>query len=283
MKLEPMNNEICEMGFTFKPVKNASGQLVHGGTERIGDRLIFSGFPEMIYNQRGHKIVDLDPIGFNWFWDNNPFVLRDRKVKSTVPLQMIADKSTFHDSLRSLPMFTSIVDRMTAYFSLESTIRHPKLYKYEDIKRKPNKVIITTQGNNQGFMMGETAPRTLPDYVIEKIVENYKDFEIVQIGGRDDKRAEGTDDRRGLPIWKSVREVAESMIYIGVNTGVFHIASAYPHISKKLILCEYNENALTYYLPLNTKNHHSTFLYHSEQFYNVLEKDVGVTYSFNKI
>lgn len=282
-----MNNKIAELGFTFNPVKNNQGQIVHDGTDRIGDRLVFSSLPEMICKQRGYDyVVDLDPNGKNWFWDHNPYVKRGEPVKSTIPLQLLADKTTFHHNLKNMNQFFSIVDKYCSYFGLDCTIRHPKLYMYENIAKKPFKVIITTQGNLQGHMNGETFDRVIPDHILEKIKENYEDgrFELVQIGSKNDKSAgKCVIDKRGLSIWDSVKEVAESMIYIGVNTGVFHIASAFPHISKKIILCEYNDISLRYYLPLNPQNHHTSFLYHAEQFYNSYDRDIGVTTSYLKI
>lgn len=277
--IEPVNGE-HDFGFTFGPVKNAQGQVVHAGSSRIGDNLVWSSIPEMMFKQRGIKVVDLDN---HWQFDHNPFVIRNAKARNVIPVQALADKSTFHYNLRNQSSYTSIVDRFCAYFGLECTIRHPKLYKYENSKRNPLKVIITTQGNNQGFMMNEVAHRILPDHVIEQIKENYEGFEIVQIGSKNDKRAEGTVDKRGLSLWDSVKEISEAMYYIGVNTGVFHMASAFPHISKKIILCEYNKNGLINYIPLNPHNHHSTFLYFAEQFYNVYNEDIGVTSTYKNI
>jgi hypothetical protein len=276
--IDPTNNDFY--GFTFKSVKNEQGHVVHGGTSRIGDALIWSSIPEMLFKQQGKKIVDMDN---HWQFDNNPYVVRNVSVKNIIPVQALADKSTFHYNLRNQHSFTSIVDRMCAYFGLECTIRHPKLYKYEDSKRNPLKVILTTQGNNQGLMMGETSPRIIPDYVIEQIKENYSGFEIVQIGSKTDKRAEGTIDKRGLTIWDSVKEISEAMYYIGVNTGVMHIASAFPHITKKIVLAEYNKNSLQYYIPLSANNHHSSYLYFAEQFFNVYNEDIGVTTTYKNI
>jgi hypothetical protein len=277
-----MNEEIYDIGFTFREVRNTQGQIVHGGTNRIGDRLIFSGIPQMYYEQTGKKVVDLDDV---WFWDENPYVVRNAKVKSTVPLQMIADKSTFHDYLRNMPNFLSIVDKYCAYLGLECTLRHPRLYRYEGIDRIPNKIVLCTQGNLQGHMMGESKDRVLSDEVIEQIRKNYKKYNIVQIGTINDKKANGDNiiDCRGLDIWDSAKEIAESSMYIGVNTGTYWIANCYPHISKKVILCEYSYESLKYFIPMNVKNHHTSWQDWGTQFFNIYEKDCGVTTSFKKI
>ncbi len=277
------DDEIYDIGFTFNPVKNAQGQVIHGGTKKIGDRLIFSGIPEMYYQQTGKKIVDLDSD--NWFWDHNPYVVRNKKVRSTVPLQMIADKSTFHDYLRNMPNFLSIVDKYCAYFGLECTLRHPRLYMYEDVPRITNKVVLTTQGALQGHMMGESKDRVLSDEIIEQISDNYKDYDIIQIGSVSDKQAFGNNitDMRGLDIWESAKEIASASAYIGVNTGTYWIANCYPHIAKKVILCEYSYESLKYFTPMNSKNHHTVWHDWGTQFYNAYDKDCGVTTSYKKI
>jgi len=277
-----MIDEIYDVGYTFKPVKNGQGQLVHMGSERIGDRLIFSALPEMVFEQTGKKVVDLDPKGFNWFWDNNPFVVRDEKVKRIVPLQLIADQSTHGRYYRNLPNFLSIVDKYCSIFGLECTIRHPKLYKYENEKRNPKKVILTTQGALDEMMGGEMYDRILSDEIIEQIKNNYKEYDIIQIGSKGDKDA-GVIDKRGLSIWESVKEVSEASIYIGVNTGVMWIASCYPHIAKKVILCQYSEESLKYFIPMNVDDHHTVWCDYSNQFFNATNRDIGITTSYLKI
>lgn len=276
-----------EVGFTFGAITNPQGQVIHNGTSRIGDRLIFSGIPEMMCNQRNYEcVVDLDPNGFNWFWDFNPYVTRNAKAKQKIPLQMIADRSTHHTYLRNLPVFLSIPDKYCSYFGLRCTIRRPRLYKFEDIERKPNKVILVTQGNNQGLMMNESFDRILSDEIISTIVENYKNFEIVQIGTINDKKAYGKNiiDKRGIPnIWDVVKEISESMIVIGPSTGITWIAAAYPWISNKVILCEYNEVSLESYVPRITTNHHAQWSDDSFQLFNRYSFDVGVTSSYKNI
>lgn len=270
-------------GFTFQPLRDSSGNIIHGGTNKIGDRLIFSGLPQMIYEQTGEKVVDLDTN--NWFWDNNPYVKRNVDHKNTVALQMIADRSTFHTYLRNQPNFLSIPDKYCCYFGLECTLRHPRLYKYENIEREPDKIILTTQGALQGHMMGESADRVLSDEVISQISQNYKNYKIVQIGSLSDKKAEGVNiiDRRGLPIWESVKEIASANMYIGVNCGVMWIAACYPHISLKVVLMEYSKESLKYFIPMNTDNHHSQWHDWSISWFNKLNEDVGITTSFKQI
>lgn len=272
-------NKIYEKGLTFGVVKNNLGQIIHNGSNRMGDRLIFSGLPEMFYEQFRENVVDVDHA---WFFDYNPYVVRNQPHKNTVPLILMADQSTHHTYLRNLPNFLSLPDKYCAYFGLECTLRHPRLYKYEDSIRNPMKVIITTQGNNQGYMMSETAPRILSDEIIDRIKNNYKNFELVQVGLLTDKDA-GVTDKRGIPIWDVVKEISESMYYIGPNCGIMWIASCFPHIAKKVILTEYNENALKYYIPMNVKNHHHQWSDWGTQLYNKYTEDIGVTTTFNKI
>lgn len=266
-------------GFSFGVLKNAQGQVVQQGSSRIGDNLIWSALPQMLFEQRGIQVVDMDK---HWMFDNNPFVKRDIQVDKVIPCQLMKDKSTFNNYLRNLSNFLSVVDHLCTFFGLESTIRHPKLYKFEDVERKPNKVILVTQGNNQGQMNGESDDRVLSDEILDTIKTNYKNYDIVQIGSKNDKDA-GVTDKRGLPIWESVKEIAESSLYIGVNTGPLWIASAYPHINKKVILTQYNDNFLKYYIPMSVNDHHNIWNDWGVGFYNTTDKDIGTTYSYKKI
>jgi hypothetical protein len=280
--MEIIDTETYEIGFTFSQVKDGSGRIVHNGTTRIGDRLVFSGIPEMMYKQRNIKVVDLDSN--NWFFDYNPYIVRNAKVKNTIPLQLLADQSTHHTYLKNLPIFLSVADKYCQYFGLKSTIRHPRLYKYEDIQRKPAKVVLASQGALQGFMMNETMPRILPDHVMEQILYNYKGFEIVQVGLSTDKKIEGVIDRRGLPnIWDTVKEIAESMVVIAPSCGVTWIAAAYPHINNKVVLCEYNEVAMDSYVPRIVTNHHQQWSDQHMNLYNIYDFDIGVTTSYKNI
>jgi len=281
-----MNEKIYEMGVTFGPVKDGSGRIIHNGTDRIGDRIIFSSLIQMLCEQRDYdRIVDLDADGRNWFFDKNPFIVRGAKAKSTIPLQIFADKSTFHSSLRNLPMFMSVADKFCSYFGLDCTIRHPRLYAYEDSERNPKKIIVTTQGRLQGHMMGESSDRMLSDEIIDQILRNYKNYDIYQVGTPNDKKVEGNSvtDLRGIPIWDVVKHISESSSYIGVNTGIMWISAAFPHINKKIVLCEYSEESLKYYIPSSTNHHHSQWNEIGFQYFNRFDRDIGVTFSYKKI
>lgn len=275
--------EPLELGFTFNPVRNPNGQIIHNGTNRIGDRMVFSGIPQMLFEQRGIKIVDLDEK--NWMFDYNPYVVRNRIVKNNFPFQLLADQSTHHTYLKNLPILLSLPDKYCQYLGLKCTLRRPRLYRYEDIQKKRNKVVVATQGDLQGFMMNETSPRILPDHVLEQILFNYKDCEIVQVGLQRDKKFEGKNvvDKRGIPdIWDVVKEIAEAQIVISPSCGVTWISAAYLNTTK-VVLCEYNEIALDSYIPRISTNHHSQWSDQNFQLFNVYENDVGVTNSYKWI
>lgn len=280
--------EFYDLGFSFKPAKNSNGHIIHNGTRRIGDRMVFTGIPEMMYQQRNIKLVDVDDYedkGFNWMFDYNPYILRNARAKSVISMQLLADQSTHHHYLRNMPVFLSIADKYSQYFGLRCTLRRPRLYKYEDIERKRNKVVVATQGDNQGLMLNETFPRILPDHVMEQILYNYRDCEIVQVGLINDKKFEGKNvvDKRGIPdIWDVVKEIAEAGVVISPSCGVTWISAAYLN-QTKVVLCEYNDVALESYIPRIVTNHHHQWSDQNFQLFNTYSSDIGVTNSYKWI
>lgn len=266
--------EPADLGVTFSPVPG------HPGTSKIGDRLIFSSLPEMYFRKHGKKLVDLDKV---WQWDNCPYVLRDVPVKSVIHLQALADSSTHHNYLRGLPVYLSILDRYCCMFSMDCTIRHPKLYTFEDVEVDPRKVIIHTTGDrNQPIMLGEDAPKIMSKEMIDAIKHNYRNFDIYQIGAKDDLDA-GVIDRRGLPIWETAKEISTASIFIGINSGPLHIAHCFPRINKKVIITEYSESTLQYFFPMDSANAHRQWWDWGVQFFNRYDRDIGVTFSYTKI
>lgn len=271
-----INEAPAELGVTF-----AKSQF-HPGTTKIGDRLIFSALPEMYFKKHGKRLIDIDKC---WFWDYCPYVVRDVEPRASMHLQAIADRTTHNNYLRGLPVYLSIADRYTAMFSMDCTIRHPKLYRFEDAERDPRKVILHTTGDRmQPTMLGEDAPKIMSMEMINTIKENYKNYDIVQVGDKYDLDAK-VIDKRGLSIWDTCKEIAEASIFIGINSGPYWIASCFPHISRKLIITEYSDSTLReYFIPMDARQPHRQWWDWGTQFFNRYpDVDLGVTVGYKKI
>lgn len=51
-----------------------------------------------------------------------------------------------------------------------------------------------------------------------------------------DKICENSINKLGLSIFENAKEISESAIFIGVDSGLYHLACCYPSVRKKLFL-----------------------------------------------
>ncbi len=193
-----------------------AGQL--RGHLGLGDQVQFTSFPENYFLNTGEKVIDLDN---NPLFDYNPFVVRNVAPSQVLDLWFMTDKRVYVCK-KWIP---SICERNANYAGLPKCyIRHPKLYLHEDVPLNKNRVHLT------GVSTGNC-----PDEVANKIRENYKDFDIVQIGLLTDKKYDQFVDMRGQGFWGSARTIAESLIFIGVSSSMMNVAACYPRVIKKII------------------------------------------------
>lgn len=223
----------------------------------IGDKIIFTSLPENYYKSTGNKIVDLDNC---WVYDNNPYIVRN--IKYT--LGMINLWSLQYED----GQYMSAAERICKKLKIQTFLRHPRLYIYEDEPINLNRIIVHISGKSYGNMS---------DNVINQIQNNYKDYEIIQIGGIDDKKTNFIN-KLGLSILDTTKLIASSGVFIGVNSGFMNIAKCYPRIRKKIVL--YSDNLQN--LQPNSKNWDYWIDYNWEYF-NCTDNDIGITNSYLKI
>jgi hypothetical protein len=236
------------------------------GASGIGDKLQFASLPEAFYKWHGVRLIDCDE---SWVFDNNPFVRRDvedyLKVEfegsiTDVPFIYCRERDWINSDLKGNKVIQvggsmqSLLivkiypngsdDWITSSrnFWLNKLVeiipskkpeldipRGPRLYKYEDPSIvKPNQIAIHVGPSNSTYQY-------IPSHVLDKIAERYSNYDIVQVGSLKDRNTQFID-KRGLKIWDTVKTIAESAIFIGINSGPMNIANCYPHINKKLIL-----------------------------------------------
>jgi hypothetical protein len=233
----------------------------------IGDQIMVSSFPENFYRNYNKKLIDINNL---WVFDHNPYV--DRNINPDI----IADHlSTQIEIIKSGQRkdFKSDAEEICSNFRLPKCyLRSPRLYKYEDSKTEKDLVIIHTTGKTVGH---------LPDNIIEQILKNYSDYRIIQIGLSTDKETpfEKFLDKTK---WETAELISKAAIYIGVNSGFYHVANCYPKVRKKIILHELTENILLDFEPKKTSKNFEWYDYNLEYF-NIFNYDVGVTNSFKKI
>ena len=237
----------------------------------IGEKVQFASIPENFYKNYGEKLIDLSNC---WVYYHNPYILRNVEPEKTI---------SFWNQPYKYENYLNRFDYLNSLLKIPKIFcRTPRLYKYENPSNViQNKVCLHAQGKSSGH--------TLSEEIIEKIKERYSKYDIYQIGGQQDIDC-GVIDCRGSSMWETVKHIATSAIFIGVNSGPMNIANCYPHINKKLILLtekghhnvsveELEKNAT----PLWSGNHYFNWVDYGWQYYNDSAIDIGITYTYNKI
>jgi hypothetical protein len=255
-----MNNEIQETsensiyGFT-------------GYTTGIGDQVIVTSFPENFYRNFKIKIIDIQNC---WVFDHNPYIQRGIEPSvilshfdSVIPKIINKTRKDCKSDAEELCINLGVPKMF---------LRRPRLYKYEDSKTEKDLVLVHTTGKSVGSM---------PDHVIDKISKNYSDYNIVQIGSSTDAPTP-FNKQLDLTKWDTVELISKAAIYIGVNSGFYHVATAYPKVRKKIILHELSEERIHAFEP-RKQSIQTEWLDYNVEYFNTSEIDIGATNSYNMI
>lgn len=266
----------------------------------IGDQVCTTGIPENLFEATGQRSIITDKKV--WAFKHNPYVDHmdeadlpaDVMDITLVPDSRVPEQARNYQQSMGCPIAGSQTEYMLVNLGIkESKLRHPRLYVHEDLPIKPNKVVVHTTGSARTkagepavrLWAGEDDVRILTDETLASIRKNYRDYEIVQIGGADDKPIGGnfTDLRGKLDYWDSAREIAKAAVFIGVNSGPMHIANCYPRTMKKIVLQEFPNKSILTWRPGDTRNFSFIWVDANSTFYNRTEHDVGISFSHTKI
>ncbi len=246
---------------------------VSNGT--IGDWVYASSLPENFYKITGQKIIDLNKT---WVFDYNPYVDRESK-----PNKVIDIKPAWFQYKRNVPVMYSFADSLMGFLRTTELpyCRHPRFYRYEDEDIIPNRLILHITGGSKS----KNPQRIMSDEVIQFVLDKYKMYDIIQIGGNSDKKIEGVIDERGIDLWDVVKLMSSAAIFVGVDSGPYHIAQAYPRINRKLIVTkdQFKSDWPADFYILNPKQDVSYWYDWDTMFYNEFDRDVGLTTSYLKI
>ena len=231
----------------------------------IGDRIQFGCLPENFFLNTGHKLIDVSKC---YVFDHNPYVKRDESPERVVDLW------TFPWEPSS--KFLSKSERWCYGFDLKTCyLRHPRLYIHEDSTIKNNQVVVHTTGKMKGIFS---------DKVIDQIQTNYKDYEIIQIGGVNDKDTPFLD-KRGLGYFETAEIISQSHVFIGPSSGMYHTARCYPKVRKKVVVLDHDPDLTRENLKIFQpyKMTQDDWLDFDTEIYNESEYDIGVTRALLKI
>ncbi len=244
--------------------------------ESIGDGLMWSSLPENFYKSHGQKLVDIDN---KWFFDYNMFVERNKPNDITEKWECNKRLGEY-GSKTPFPKHSSITESITACFGCKTFQRKPRLYQFEDVIQEPKSICLHTTGKSiKGSLSFETC---------EVIAKNYPHHKIIQVGGAYDSKNgflfQHYEDRTNLPIWDTAKIIASSEIFIGVNSGMLHIANCFDRVIKKVILFELTPEELEIARPgINSEARNAVWLDYGWQYYNALDFDIGITRSIKYI
>jgi hypothetical protein len=149
------------------------------------------------------------------------------------------------------------------------------LYIYEDLPTQKDLVVVHTSGKMKGVFS---------DKVIDQIQKNYEDYEIVQIGGVNDKKTP-FKDKKGLGYFETAEIISRSQIFIGPSSGMYHTARCYPRVRKKVVVLDHDpdltrENLKVFFPYRMTQDDWLDF---DTEIYNESDYDIGITRALHKI
>lgn len=250
----------------------------------LGDKIQFTMFPENFYYNFNSKVVDISKL---FVFDHNPYI--DREPSSQNSLAMVIDlwfnKLCFKSrniQLKVLSNSHSFAERWCIPLGMTVYIREPRLYVFEQTVIDNNKICVHTTGKTC---------KTMPNHVINFISERYKNWNMVQVGGKDDIKIEHDfiKNKLGNDIWDIAEDIASASIFIGVNSGMLLIANCYPGVRKKVILTDYNEKECFHFIPMfrevdgEMPSPNAAWMDFNYEFYNIFERDIGITRTYRKI
>ena len=265
----------------------------------IGDQVATTPIPENYFKSTGERIVISDKR--IWAFKHNPYVvlLDELQAEQYPVLDLLPDCRLLEQAKNYAELTNSIIASSQAeYMCLnlgfkDITLRHPRLYCYEDLRIVPDKVVVHTTGADRTrdndapirTACGEDALRIMSNDVIASILKNYAGWQVIQVGGECDKPLGGHSiDLRGkTDYWETAREIASAARFIGVNSGPMHIANCYPRVDKRIVLMEFPKQTLLKYRPGDLRNWLFSWIDPASTFFNRFNFDVGLTYSHAKL
>ncbi|AMP02871.1 glycosyltransferase family 9 protein [Collimonas pratensis] len=265
----------------------------------IGDQIATTAIPENVFRASGRKCIITQPQ--IWAFQHNPYVVfMDEAQAAEYPeISLIPDcRATqqaqhYFDSMKNMTAGSQSEYMCVNFGVSDPVLRHPRLYLHEDKKTIPHKVVVHTSGSDRTrdgepairHASGEDEVRVMSDAVLGSILENYRDYELIQVGSPADKPLGGHSiDMRGQhDYWQLAGEIASAAKFIGVNSGPMHIANCYPRLEKRIVMMELPQETLRQFRPGDVRNWLFSWLDPSNMFFNKLDTDVGLTFSHRKI
>ncbi len=241
----------------------------------IGDALQFSSLPENYYRSTGQKLID---VSRPWFFDFNPFVVRDDEAKPSEVVELWNFPKIYEWPRPRETVYLSNAEIWASLFKVKAPLARPRLYRFEDFPFRERKAIFfQTTGKSHG---------ELPDYVVHHVVKKYGSTnELYQIVGNKDDKDIGIPRIEPATLWDLAETLSRARMFIGPDSGPSWVAACYPDvvIKKTRIKWQHGYKESGDWVPLEIDHHHSHWDDRAFQIYNLSEDDLGFTQSYRKI
>ncbi len=239
----------------------------------IGDALQTSSLPENYFRAKGVKLID---VSKPWFFDFNPFVVRDKPCDKVTELWNFGPKQWEWPATKTEHgVYTSNAEIFARLFDVPVTLNRPRLYQHEGFAyHKRETILLQTRGRSHGDM-----PRVVIEHVTKKYGPTGKLFQI----GLDDVPGIGIPRLKTPTLWALAATIAQARMLICLDSGPAWIAACYPDVVVKKLRTRPTVGELESWVPLARDNIHSHWDDRCHQIFNVSENDVGFTQSYKRI
>lgn len=246
------------------------------GAKGVGDALQFSSVPENYFRATGERLLD---ISRPWFFDHNPFVVRDNSIVPERVQEMwnFSPRKYYWPEPRNpgLPrVYLCNAEIHAAVFNVPAKLIRPRLYMYEDFPfEKREKILLHVDGQSHGGM---------PRHVIQHVLDKYRPTkQLFQIGQ--------SDMDLGIPkietptLWDLARVISQAKMLIGMDSGPSWVAACYPDVIVKKLKTRHSPDKMIDWIPLHIDNCHSHWDDRCHMIFNATEDAIGFTESYRKI
>jgi hypothetical protein len=237
----------------------------------IGDGLQFSSVPENYFYHTGKKLVD---VSRPWFFDYNPYVIRDQNPTHVREMWNFSPRQYDYPVLRPQKVYLSNAEIHASVLDVSVTLNRPRLYRFENYPyERRETILIQTMGKSHGGM-----PKHIVDHVKAKYGPSGRLFHI---GPKPVDH--GIPQLETPTLWDLAETISKSLMLICMDSGPSWIAACYPDVRVKKVRTKPTADYFKTWVPLAVDNVNSHWDDRCHEIFNPSEKDLGFTTSYRRI
>ena len=241
----------------------------------IGDGLQFSSTPENYYQETGKKLYD---VSRPWFFDYNPYVVRDveEPIDRIVEMWNFSPKQWEWPRPRTQGVYLSNAEIFARVLGVTNPmLNRPRLYRFETYPfEQRERILFQTNGKSHG---------ELPEHIINHVLEKYRPTGQLYHIGPPYHRDLKLPHIETPSLWDLAETLSTARILICPDSGPSWVAACYPDVIVKKVRTKPSPEHFKTWVPLAIDNVHSHWDDRCHQIFNVSEHDVGFTWSYRRI